>query len=100
MVEEEPMLLARTTSRPLPLALLFFLAAAAACGASPTAPPGGAVVLPPKSTGTAVAPPSPAAGGEGIDTAGMDTAVAPGQDFFAYANGGWIKATPIPPDRS
>src|SRR4029079_16294188 len=36
----------------------------------------------------------------GIDTAGMDKSVAPGDDFFAYANGGWIKATPIPADKS
>ena len=24
----------------------------------------------------------------------------PGNDFYAYANGGWIKATEIPADRS
>ena len=29
----------------------------------------------------------------------MDTSVAPGDDFNAYANGGWIKATPIPADK-
>ena len=27
----------------------------------------------------------------GIDLAGIDRAVAPGDDFFAYANGGWLK---------
>src|SRR6185295_12737206 len=36
----------------------------------------------------------------GIDLAGMDQSVAPGDDFNAYANGGWIKATPIPADKS
>ena len=36
----------------------------------------------------------------GPDLAGMDGKVAPGDDFFAYANGGWIKATEIPADRS
>lgn len=36
----------------------------------------------------------------GIDLAGMDKSVAPGDDFNAYTNGAWIKATPIPPDRS
>jgi len=36
----------------------------------------------------------------GIDLAGMDTSVAPGDDFNAYTNGGWIKATPIPADKS
>ena len=36
----------------------------------------------------------------GIDLAGMDKTVAPGDDFNAYTNGGWIKATPIPADKS
>ncbi|MCU1281962.1 MAG: Metallopeptidase [bacterium] len=36
----------------------------------------------------------------GIDLAGMDRAVAPGDDFFAYANGTWMKTTEIPPDRA
>jgi len=36
----------------------------------------------------------------GIDVAGMDKSVAPGDDFNAYTNGGWIKATPIPADKS
>jgi predicted metalloendopeptidase len=36
----------------------------------------------------------------GPDLAGMDTSVAPGDDFFAYANGAWIKATEIPADRA
>jgi putative endopeptidase len=48
------------------------------------------------------APPAPAAAPlpSGIDQAAMDKSVAPGDDFYAYANGGWIKATPIPPDKS
>jgi putative endopeptidase len=36
----------------------------------------------------------------GLDLAAMDTSVAPGDDFFAYTNGGWMKSTPIPPDRA
>jgi predicted metalloendopeptidase len=36
----------------------------------------------------------------GIDLAGMDKSVVPGDDFNAYANGGWIKATPIPADKA
>ena len=36
----------------------------------------------------------------GLDLAGIDRAVAPGDDFFRYANGNWLKATDIPPDRS
>jgi putative endopeptidase len=36
----------------------------------------------------------------GPDLAGMDVRVAPGDDFYAYANGAWINATEIPADRS
>lgn len=36
----------------------------------------------------------------GILTASMDTSVKPGDDFYTYANGGWMKATEIPADRS
>ncbi len=31
-----------------------------------------------------------------IDSANMDLSVVPGDDFFSYANGTWIKNTPIP----
>lgn len=44
---------------------------------------------------TASAPPS-----HGVDLAGMDKSVAPGDDFFRYANGTWLKTTEIPADRS
>src|ERR1043165_606752 len=30
----------------------------------------------------------------------LDTTVSPTTDFFDYANGGWIKRNPIPPDQS
>jgi len=36
----------------------------------------------------------------GIDFAGMDTSVRPQDDFFAYANGTWVKETEIPGDQS
>ena len=36
----------------------------------------------------------------GIDLAGIDRSVAPGDDFFAFANGAWYKATAIPEDRA
>jgi len=51
---------------------------------------------------TQPAPAEPAAkagptfGSFGFDEQGMDRTVAPGDDFYAYANGGWAKATPIP----
>ena len=36
----------------------------------------------------------------GLDLAGMDKSVDPGDDFFGYTNGEWLKTTPIPNDRS
>ncbi|MBV9007569.1 MAG: hypothetical protein JO354_00160, partial [Verrucomicrobia bacterium] len=33
-----------------------------------------------------------------LDPKNMDTAVKPGDDFYKYANGGWLKANPIPPE--
>ena len=35
----------------------------------------------------------------GIAVANLDRAVKPGDDFYEYANGAWIKRTEIPPDR-
>lgn len=35
-----------------------------------------------------------------ILAANMDTTVSPREDFFDYANGGWIKRNPIPADQS
>src|ERR1700726_67618 len=31
-----------------------------------------------------------------LDRANMDTTVRPGDDFFEYANGAWLKKNPIP----
>ena len=42
----------------------------------------------------------PAATQAGIDLAAMDKSVKPGDDFFRYANGSWLKKTEIPADRS
>ncbi len=36
----------------------------------------------------------------GLDAAGMDLTVRPGDDFFRYANGAWVRNTTIPADRS
>jgi len=36
----------------------------------------------------------------GILKDSMDTSVKPGDDFYAYANGGWMRANEIPADRS
>ncbi len=36
----------------------------------------------------------------GISIANMDPSVKPGDNFYLYANGGWLKRTVMPPDRS
>ncbi|HEU4598252.1 MAG TPA: M13 family metallopeptidase N-terminal domain-containing protein, partial [Solirubrobacterales bacterium] len=38
--------------------------------------------------------------GLGIEKAWMDTGVKPGDDWYQYADGGWMKMTEIPADRS
>jgi putative endopeptidase len=39
-------------------------------------------------------------GSWGVDLAGMDRSIKPGDDFNGYVNGTWSKATQIPADRS
>lgn len=72
------------------------LAIAVACAltACPQTPPPAAQAPTPATEA------APAKVTAGIDTAGMDTSVAPGDDFDAYANGGWAKTAQIPDDRS
>ncbi len=53
-----------------------------------------------KPAAQANAPAKAALGSFGFDAAGMDKSVAPGDDFYAYANGGWMQTTEIPADRS
>ena len=45
-------------------------------------------------------PPVPGHSGVGVDLAGIDRSVAPGDSFDRYANGGWRGRTEIPADRS
>ena len=42
----------------------------------------------------------PKLGAWGVDLAAMDKSVKPGDDFFLYVNGTWLKTAQIPPDRS
>ncbi|GAB1596900.1 M13 family metallopeptidase [Lysobacter claricitrinus] len=86
--------------RPLPRRLLAvtvsaaLVAGLAACNKQPTPQPEAAA---PKAAPAAT---KPVLGTFGFDTAGMDKSVAPGDDFYLYANGGWMKSTEIPADRS
>src|SRR2546421_7794873 len=36
----------------------------------------------------------------GIDRANFDTSVKPGDDFYEYVNGTWVKNNPVPPEYS
>jgi putative endopeptidase len=47
-------------------------------------------------TGLALADNPPTSG---VDRASFDTSVRPQDDLFRSANGGWLKNTPIPPDK-
>jgi putative endopeptidase len=81
------------------------LAALAGCGSSK---PATTTTTPPAAEASTVAPeatPAPAKpkasiGAWGFDEAGMDKSAAPGESFFRYANGTWLKTTQIPPDKS
>src|SRR5690348_5769532 len=48
----------------------------------------------------AAQPPARAGAPAGVDLAGMDRSVKPGDDFDAFANGGWKRTAKIPDDRS
>src|ERR1700712_2476944 len=56
------------------------------------------------SVGCALAADMPAAkpelGAWGVDLTAMDRSVKPGDDFFNYVNGSWMKTTEIPAERS
>jgi putative endopeptidase len=43
---------------------------------------------------------APAPDTHGISVANMDRTVKPGDNFYEYANGDWLKRTEIPPDRA
>ena len=83
-------------------AKLFLLAGTAMLAAcATTEPPAPAQVAVAEAAPPPVAPaPKPALGDFGFDATGMDRTVAPGDNFYRYANGTWAKNTPIPADKS
>src|SRR5271168_34887 len=48
----------------------------------------------------ALAQDAPKAETHGISVTNMDPSIKPGDNFYEYANGDWIKRTEIPPDRA
>src|SRR5690242_584365 len=65
-------------------------AAPAAAADAATSPPAGAA---PRRAQAAI-------GDFGLDLSAIDASVRPGDDFFAYANGGWYERFTIPEDKS
>nr|WP_299597129.1 M13-type metalloendopeptidase [Sphingomonas bacterium] len=86
-------------------ALLCATSMLAACasgggGGGETAAVSGAAVGKAEAPTSAAASNKPAIGSFGFDEAGMNKSAAPGDNFYAFANGNWEKTTPIPADRS
>jgi putative endopeptidase len=48
----------------------------------------------------AIAPPTMNFGAWGVDPATIDSTVDPGDDFFAYVNGKWVRENPMPAEYS
>ena len=82
------------------IAVLAASTALAGCATRPAEIPLLPVEAPAAPTPEAPAAPKPELGTFGFDKAGMDTTVAPGENFYTYANGTWAKTTPIPADKS
>ena len=79
---------------------LAFSAAACGGGGGAVPEPARPALPPPVAPPTAAAPPTTTSATSGIDLAGIDRAVTPGDDFFGFANGAWMKSTEIPADRA
>ena len=85
--------------------LVLALATSVLAGCATTAAPPPTPPPPPVAEAVPPAPepapaPKPQYGTFGFDATGMDTSVAPGDDFYLYSNGNWAKNTPIPSDKS
>ena len=76
------------------------LSAAAALGALLLAMPAVAEEKTAPAAASAAAAHKAEIGDFGFDLTGMDIAVQPGDDFYAYANGTWAKNTAIPADKA
>ncbi|ALN55832.1 peptidase, family M13 [Lysobacter enzymogenes] len=83
-----------------PNLLSFGLALALAGGLAACKPAGNEAAAPEPAKPAAAAPAAAATPVSGVDLAGMDKSVKPGDDFDAFANGGWRKNFEIPADRS
>jgi len=74
---------------------------AASCASSPSTPPSTTAAKSLEAPGnTTAARPKPKLGTFGVDLDGIDPQTKPGNDFYTFAGGRWIKAQQIPADRS
>ncbi|MDB5495078.1 MAG: peptidase [Phenylobacterium sp.] len=81
----------------------FWLGAASAAALLSACPALAATTAAPAQASAAAAPDltkAPRLGTWGYDLAGRDPAVTPGEDFFQYANGSYLKTLVIPADRT
>jgi hypothetical protein len=80
----------------LALCATFCLALASSCASpAPTRAPAQPAAPP-----TPAPTPTPAGPPHGIDPADMDPAVGACDRFYEYADGGWLKKNPVPPEYS
>ena len=84
----------RNAKQPSQLDRRAFLAGAAAVSVVPLIQPELAAAQA-ASSGT-----KPEIGDFGLDLSAIDPTINPGDDFFRYTNGGWLKANVIPTDRA
>src|SRR3989440_11862629 len=67
---------------------------------SPPPAPGQSPATAPNSSTDAAAKPQVDKNPPPLDPKNMDTSVKPSEDFYLFANGGWIKNNPVPPEFS
>ena len=79
--------------------LLLACALSALATGCATAPKATSDATPPAAASAAPAP-KPAIGDFGFDLAGRDSTVKPGDDFFRYSGGNWMKTEQLPADRA
>jgi putative endopeptidase len=82
----------KATPRRLPLCLLMAASATALAGCDRGTPAPTSTAAPAATT----APAAAATAAVDVVAANIDASVQPGDDFFSYANGAWLKSHPIP----
>jgi putative endopeptidase len=80
--------------------LIFAAAVACACAACSQQPSNSASAPTPSGSTAATPAPASTAPDIGINLSYIDKSVKPGDNFFEYANGDWLKTAQIPADRS